>query len=233
MRRRPPLVCIVGNDGSGKSTLAKIARELLEARTGEATVVWAGYKMVMSRPGVRLVQWVSSLREQDARAEYGRYHRGLQRLSRRRILFWPYLALLLAEYVVQLQWKVRRPLLLGRSVVTDRYIFDTVVGIAGNYQLGIRVEKALLRLLGFMVPRPDLVFFVEVPDEVALERKPDIPARGYLLARREYYHALQDWYDVLSLDGTEAIASLRERIELAVDQHLGLEKAPRVTGEGS
>src|SRR2546425_13096514 len=76
------------------------------------------------------------------------------------------------ENIVKTGVKLVFPLLLGRTVICDRYVLDMVVdGMAGLHDTTghMRLGFQLLRLL----PRPNFAFFMGIDTEIAVKRKPD------------------------------------------------------------
>jgi len=71
--------------------------------------------------------------------------------------------------------------LLGNSTVCDRYIYDTMVGFR-DYGVNIPVEGLLLRL----VPRPDISFVLEAPEERILSNRPEHSAEFIRNEKRLY-----------------------------------------------
>src|SRR5438094_10532897 len=86
-------------------------------------------------------------------------------------------------------------MLLGRSVICDRYVLDMLVdGMAGLHDRPGRMRLGfnLLRLF----PRPDLAFFMDIDPEVAFKRKPDLPTLEDYVERLRLYRELTSIWGV-------------------------------------
>src|SRR5207302_7616080 len=80
------------------------------------------------------------------------------------------------ENIVKTGVKLVFPLLLGRTVICDRYALDMVVdGMAGLHDVPGRTRLGfqLLRLL----PKPNFAFFRDINPEVRLRRSPNLQGR--------------------------------------------------------
>ena len=62
-----------------------------------------------------------------------------------------------------------------------------------------------------LFPNPDLVFLLDLPADVAFQRKEDMPL-SYLEDRRAFYLSLERLRGVEILDGTASIEDLQEII---------------------
>ena len=93
------------------------------------------------------------------------------------------------ENIVKTGVKLVFPLILGRTVICDRYALDMVVdGMAGLHDPANRTRFGfqLLRLL----PKPDFAFFMDIDPEVAFKRKPDLPSLDDYVERLGLYREL-------------------------------------------
>jgi hypothetical protein len=152
-------VLIVGPDGSGKSTLA---RALVEGLAGvfrrDATFHWR--PAVLPRPGAVLGKAGPDATRPHARPPHGR----LMSLA---LVAYYWLDFLVGGWVRT--WSVR---LRTGLVVTERGWWDLAVD-PRRYRL--TVSPALVRALGRLLPHPDVVFVLEAPSDLLLQRKAELP----------------------------------------------------------
>ena len=184
-RRHGTLVAFSGVDGSGKSTqvdllekgFAKIDVGVLRIRSRWRPVLSLPLLVVMRRLG------------------YARVHRAggvyivETHLPSRGSLASLWCVLTQVENIVKTGVKLVFPLLLGRTVICDRYALDMVVdGMAGLHDPAYRTRLGfqLLRLL----PKPDFAFFMDLDPEVAFKRKPDLPSLDDYVERLGLYREL-------------------------------------------
>ena len=160
------------------------------------------------------------LRKEDMFGDYDRYYR-----TRKDIFRYPGLKsffhfFYFGEYLFRFATKIRLSLMKGTSIVCDRYVYDIVAGHAANLDYPAkRVNTTINRLLRLM-PKPDIVFFIDAPEELAFERKDDVPSLGYLQKRRKIYLESVKQYCSFVLDGSEDPIKLEEAVQLRIRQHL-------------
>jgi len=96
--------------------------------------------------------------------------------------------------------KIVFPLLLGRTVICDRYTLDLLVdGISDLHDSTTRMRLGfkLLRLL----PRPDRAFLIDIDAATAFGRKPDLPSVSHNKERIRVYLELCRKVGVEVVDG--------------------------------
>lgn len=192
------LVCLTGIDGSGKSTLAKALAANLEARGIRCRYVWSGFNdsFTVFRPLVAVAK--GSLFRGDRYMEHSP--------TKGRVVKTPFLStvyqyLMLIDYIFQVFFRIRLPRAWGRNLICDRYIYDLVVAV------GVLLDYSPDRTMAFLdrclavVPRPDLVFLVDVPEELAFQRKDDVASTEFLSVRRDLYLQMAHQHGMTVLDG--------------------------------
>lgn len=219
MSKQKIIVCFIGTDGSGKSTLALHAFKKLHQRGMRVRKTYGRleplFSKVMITFGGRLF-----LKERDMFADYDRYLRSKRSVySKSSKLIRIYFYIILLEYYFQMLFKIIIPFkVLGYSVISDRYVHDTIINdLAIDGSLSITEVRGLLSRLWFFIPRPDLTFHVKVPVEVAFRRKQDIPSLGYLQIRNKLYEELADTEKIVVLDGTLDISELENKVLSKID----------------
>lgn len=197
------LICFIGIDGAGKSTLTRRLTEELARNGIKARYVMARFeKFVLLQPARWIVKKVFfSGKKTDYSAEGVRTRR---RVFKKRSVagFWQWALML--DYSLQLGFKVRLPLMRGRSVCADRYVFDTAVDLAADLALPASGLQKRLAALLCLAPRPDLVFLVDLPEEIAYQRnlaKHDNLPLEYFKERRKLYLRFRSRPEVTVLNG--------------------------------
>jgi thymidylate kinase len=71
-------------------------------------------------------------------------------------------------------------------------------------------------------PRPDLTFWVDVPEVTAMARKDDIPALDYIRIRRRFYQNIYENFPVIRLNGLEPPEELAAQAARHLAAHLGV-----------
>lgn len=204
---RTVLICFTGLDGSGKSTLAKALVVALNQRGIESRHVYSRFEPLLSRPLLVLGRLLL-LRKGEQNGDYRQVCAARQKVLSKPGLAVIYQFLTLFDYWWQMLVRVVIPLKLGKTIVCDRYTYDTIINLAVDLNYSdSRLGKALNRFSG-LLPKPELVFVMDVPEEIALQRKCDIPSIDYLKERRRLYLHLARKNKAVILDGTKDLTEL-------------------------
>lgn len=216
------LICFSGIDGSGKTTLAKRTVDWLESEGVRSRYIWNIFEPWLLAPFLKLGRAVF-LRKQNMFRDYSSYAQSRQRIFRVPGISSFFHFCFFGEYLVRFTVRVRFWQLRGRTVVCDRYVYDAVATHAANVGYSHdKVRSTINRLLRLM-PKPDLVLFVDIPEELAWERKDDVPSIEFLQKRRKVYLQLVDEYAMEVIDGSRSLAELEEGIRERVNRLLGIE----------
>lgn len=202
------LVCVTGIDGAGKTTLARNIAVALRQQGRPAVYVYGRIYPVISRLLMALGR-ITLLRRDDPRRDYGAYTTSKKRTMCNPLLAWPYTAAVLLDYYIQIWFKLLRHLFSRRIIVSDRYIYDTVISdltVHLNYSPA-QTERAIERGLR-LLPTPMLTILIDLPEQVAFSRKADVPHIDYLRERRGWYLRLAARPEVERFDGAGSPESL-------------------------
>ena len=194
------LICILGVDGSGKSTLANGLVSRYGTDTQRFRYVWGGCNHYLSWPFVVLGKRIF-LHKIDQYEDYEKYQHQISKTARNQVISKLYRSLIYLDYLIQINIRLRIPLLFGEGVVTDRYVYGTIVDLAVHLGYSEEKFKEIIRMILPYCPKPDHIFLVDIPENVALNRKDDIPSLDYLKYRRHCYLVLARDFDITILDG--------------------------------
>lgn len=129
--------------------------------------------------------------------------------TKRRLFSNPFISRLwkfsvILDYYFQILFRIRLPLILGRSVICDRYIYDTALDLAADLAIPASERRQLLDGMLRLFPRPARVFLIDLTEELAHERnldKRDKLSIEYLRERRKQYLSLKGRPEVKILNG--------------------------------
>lgn len=201
------LVAFSGVDGSGKSTQVDLLEESFESAHVGVLRIRSRWRPVLSLPLLVIMRRLGYAKVHKAGGVYiVETHLpsggGLTSL---------WCLLTQVENIVKTGVKLVFPLVLGKTVICDRYTLDMVVdGMAGLHDKldQNRLGFQLLRLL----PRPDFAFFLDIDPEVALDRKPDLPSLQDYVERLRLYRELSSVWGVTIVNARVSPDAIHRRI---------------------
>jgi thymidylate kinase len=196
-------VCFTGIDGSGKTTLAKSTVTTLCEAGIAAKYVYNRCTPKISLPFMILGQKIF-LRKKDMFKDYSDHSKTKKNLSRKySFLSKAYQSILLFDCFIQTFIRIKIPLMTGQNIVCDRYIYDTIItDLAVDFNYSEEDVRKTLKLMLILLPAPDRLFFVDLPEEIAYSRKTDVASIDYLRDRRLIYQILKEGINTETLNGT-------------------------------
>ncbi len=218
--RRGTLICLLGIDGSGKSTQAAVLVRSLREQDIPAIHTWVRWKPILMLP-VRFLGRIL-VRRRGAGSQTHDYEGFTE--SKREILrgrlqatLWKHLTLL--EHAIQVFFKVRIPMAMGRTVVADRYVYDTLIDLSVNLDREPTelLKEPLLRLF----PVPNLSILLDVNPRVGAERKSDGTPEAYLVERRALYRSLSDTLGMEEVDAERSPMEVETEIRRRIWKRMG------------
>jgi dTMP kinase len=218
-RRYGTLICILGIDGSGKSTQAAALAEALEEQGVDAVHAWARWKPILMLPARRLGRALVRRKgvQEDDYHGFTDSKRSILK-GRLRASLWKNMALF--EHSCQVFAKVRIPMMMGKTVVADRFVYDTLIDLSVN--LNVRPEDLLKEPLLKMFPQPDLSILLDLSPKTGAVRKSDGTPEEYLAERRDLYRRLADAVGMEEVDAEGTPTGIHAEIRRRVWKKLGL-----------
>jgi thymidylate kinase len=205
-RRRGPVIAVSGVDGSGKSTLRAALVDSLERAGIPVSTVWVRPGMGLGRLTVLAAKGKRLLR-QDARP-------GLRAMadptaarpaSRKGAVGWVWAMLVTLSFLNGVRRQHRAAV---GVVLYDRHLVDALATLGFAYEgVDLRLPRRLVRSL---LPRADVLLYLDVPAEVSVARKPDDLLGEHAVRRQltEYGRWLDRIRPTARLDATHPAADL-------------------------
>jgi len=232
------VICFNGIDGSGKTSQATRLIEHLRAQGYDVTYVWAGGRTNLTSPFIRLSKYLlrapklTSSTAKNSKKTAKQYKNYLS--SARRVLGWSvvwrlWLRFTLVEHIKKIHQLFSPHLAAKRIIVCDRYIYDSVINTAFLAGLDPAQLPPLLQQASITrVPVPAKCFYLDVPAEVAYQRKNDIVALQEIAPRVPLYQITASTLGMEVIDGTATQDEIAQLIQSSVDKLLA-EKKPKCT----
>ncbi len=201
------MIALSGVDGSGKSTQVKLLQERFRGLHKNSKRVWCRWRPITSLPLLIILR----------RLGYAEVHPTSSigfvetRIPRNGGLAFLWSTLTQIDNFVKTGAMVVIPLMLGRTVICDRYVLDLMVEGMADLKDSPESKRLSFKLLRFL-PRPQQAFLVRVDPRVAFERKPDMPTLSHFRARAELYNELAGDLGVEVLDGSLSPEAIHDEI---------------------
>lgn len=203
-------ICFMGIDGSGKTTLAKELIDVMNKKGFKTKYWWCKFEFFKFE--YLLVKIFKRFLKSSCQSSLDSNFR--KRSHRTSIPLKVYQYLVIFSYIYRIFLNVRLPLFFGKSVICDRYIYDALVDFIMEFKYPKEKTQKTLKILSSLTPKPDLIFLVDLPEEVAYKRKKDIPSISYLSKRRKMYLEMQEGMEgVILLDGIKDLKDLKNQIK--------------------
>lgn len=210
----PKFICFVGTDGAGKTTLARAFNtRQKQVRQNEYyyfdggayyTYILGSIRKLAGKSRRQKIKITKDKKKNTNKKNIGKSKRFLKGL---------YARFLMADYALLVLIKVRLPLLRGQKITSARYIYDVAIKLKLMLNLDTAQTHSIIRRFTAFFPNPEHVYLIDIPEEVAYERKDDVPSLAYLTERRQLYQQIMQPYATAVLDGRRPIADLLDEVE--------------------
>ncbi len=188
------LVSFSGPDGSGKSVHAETLVKTLDICEVNNRYYWnrtATSWLIRFFSAVVKIFKHAAPEEGEKSGAAGREKRLGNPLLR---FFWSYLAA--ADMVASYFFRVRLPMLFGRVVVCDRYVYDAAAEMECSLPPQDKINRLAIKLILALSPKPETAYLLDIPEDVCAERKSDNTDTDYLRRQRQVYLELAARYNL-------------------------------------
>ena len=209
------LVTLSGIDGSGKTTQAEALASAFHTCHLRANTTWSrggssrwiGW---FTRFGKRAAQQNGQLPERPPSGMDKVHVR--QRRFQSPLLRWGWSWLTTLELLLHYARHVTLPLLRGRVVICDRYIYDVFADWAaycGEQEVDHRWAAKALR---WLTPHPRMRYWLDVPADVAQSRSAGQLPEDFLRVQARAYGRMSELFKLQRLDGSQTKEDIADHV---------------------
>ena len=189
------LITFSGVDGCGKTTQAKALQAAFE--TCHLKVKYAWSRGGSSRLAGLFTRW-SKRQAGCAKADAAQTTEAKvqSRLRRFRSPWtrWGWSWVIAVELLLEYFRNITLPLLCGRVVIADRYVYDTFADWAAYFSEPSAEKRLAARMLHMLSPRPRFAYWLDVSPGTARSRSADAMPEGLVAAQSAAYRRLAGLY---------------------------------------
>lgn len=201
------LVALVGVDGGGKTYLLRALERRLAAAGVPHRHVWTRFRNYLSEPLLALARLTGHNRKEEVDGVRIGYHE----FAGHPWLAWPFLALQVADLVLDCWWRYRRH--DRRLVLADRCVYDALVDLAVDTGLDDVLFGRLGRWLVARLPRPHLAVVLNRPVAAIRADRPDVLLDRNFARRRALYRRLAEEFRLPTLENDSPPERVLDRLE--------------------
>lgn len=186
------LVCFTGVDGSGKTTHARSLLEFLNEDGHACRYVWAASRPILSLAFFAFTRLLGYWKK----TKKGDYTDPLEfaPTSLRAKLGLVWRVFIFIDFQIKVSVTIRPLLLLGRTVVCDRYVYDVFTEL----YLSKFYTSRFGALLWTSIPKPVVTFLLDIQEETATSRR-SIPSER-LSAKRQAFLKIAKIFKVVVIN---------------------------------
>lgn len=212
-KKKNVIIVLSGLDGSGKSTQAKLLAEKLSKLGIESVTIWNRWEPRISAPLIKLAKKYLTTKEKVIEKDYSSFTMAKQKRMKSgwkralwQLMVW-------CEYLFEVYGRIIIPMIKGKTIVFDRYFYDTAVDIAINFDLqAVEMEKILSHPLLRFYPKPMALIMIDIEPEIGALRKSDGTPAAYLADRKPYYLSIAEILDAPVVDGNKSTEEVSKEI---------------------
>jgi thymidylate kinase len=207
------LICFTGLDGSGKTSHAESLYHYLSDKGYACHYAWAGTKPFLSYFFFGFTWLLGYWERKESNNEYsidpiGRAPKNICKKALNAV--WRFFVF--ADFEIRTLISIRLPLIFGKTVISDRYVYDLIAGLMASSLSTRNFAKLLLQTM----PHSDLTFFLDAPERLISVRR-GIPIDVVRKRRAQYLllaHSLNFFILNASKDFENNQQEIRKRLSL-------------------
>lgn len=208
---KAPWVALLGLDGSGKSTVMQEVEKLF------SPPLFAGVKTFYRHPGFLYTHRVESQRDSS--------HSGDDQIVRDHFADPPHgavksivkLGIFALDWLIGYWGNIVRLRAKGYLIILDRYYWVDLIIAPIRYRYG--ASPRLTRLAPKILPKPDLVIWLDAPIEVLQSRKKEVPLQEATRQRSAYLELIPKLSNSYTVDASKPLEEVVSEVRQIILGH--------------
>lgn len=169
-RRIPKFIYLFGNDGSGKSTLCIKLQEHLTSKGFRTKYVWLRMNYMLTRPVLLYCRLTGLTKRIMVEGRYVSIHQFQNSKTIAKLV--QYLHLI--DTLIALSFKACIPMLLGKTIICDRFVYDILIDFVIESGEKNIYDKVISKLFLCLIPKGAKVFLIKADRDVIASRRKNI-----------------------------------------------------------
>lgn len=209
-------VCIIGVDGTGKTTQAKLLIHKLTQENCIAEYRWVRFHHLFSLPLLFIARFLklSEVQKIDENSEIG-YHY----FERSKIISFLYPYLLYIDTLIDVFLKIYIPILSGKLLVCDRFIYDTLVDVMVSTKNYDFLNSKLCTMYINLIPKNAIVLMLATEESILKGRRVDVFCDKTLPLRIKLYKQVSEYFSIPFIDASLNIDEIHEQILVHIESN--------------
>lgn len=205
----PLFVVFCGIDGCGKSSHINTLLENHRICDIRSKAIWS---RAGSLPGInKLLKIVHLFKGNSAKKEIKKQdYQKRKSLPKNQVTIHLWRLLNSWEMIFWYFFKIRIPLIFGKSIIADRYIYDSIIDmeILGN---SAKYNRFIYKLLELLTPKPDVIFNLNVDLDNIISRGVD-ESRDELAIKEKHYKKFLSTKNIIEIDNNNDFNSVNSKL---------------------
>jgi thymidylate kinase len=193
MSQKPMFICITGIDGVGKTTHVNLILEYLREKGIKCQYKWLRFHYLFSLPLLAFCR-VAGYTRMSTLGNFQKcsYHEFYN--SRFVSAFYPWI--LLFDTLLFTTIKVYIPMFFGKSIICDRFVYDTLVDIAVATKDHEIYKKPIGKLFIKLIPKNSHFVMLDLDKSIIFLRRPELKEDLTFEERYALYESLSFHFNI-------------------------------------
>lgn len=162
------IICFLGPDGSGKSTLAKFLLNEYQKRDAEIIYFWwLEGENTFLRQLIRKTGNIFNKKPNFVQDNSSKKKVTFLKKIYMNLVFYDYCRFGIMK-ILYFKYISRKKIL-----ILDRFMYDIILFLTGEFQVSDIENEKILKWYSRLLPKPDLIFIMNVDPQISFSRKPD------------------------------------------------------------